>query len=533
MPVSTSLTLLWYVFAELILLSNEDSLFCCRLKGSDKCIYVGESSNQIRCGEIGENKSDRIALSGSAGLNEIEPSSPIPTTVLEAEENIQIRNVFEMKKSNPYRSHSISDVNKDIPSHVSPQTPIIEGTTGSNLMKTVKSSPLIQPSSTYKTLEKKISPSSWLEPSSDIGFQTSISSVSYNTQSLDQLQRPLQLTVSKDIFSTRSISTDLWSDVYSDRPSVTVPSLLRNSKVTWKTVSDMPYLDITKSSDWFYMSSSSVDSQTSKGGEAFEPQLLDVVTKYAKFETQTKNNTVGTTALILDTSPVDTIQTIENINVKPVSSARIDISNQITDAVINSLRDQTTSTSHTLQEVDTKNEKTKSATKTITDSFTNNDTIKILQDIQKELKALNEIDQMWRFNLYGPSGSKNYLRFPIVTGSNGKFLFSPLSNKDSINIKMQKGHESLSIENQTSTRQLMPHGTMKETNLPNIEADRDNKVQTINQGPKPMMIDWKTPPAVKPTNFPTWWATGYNKSMSDAQNIGPAGSKVIFSIPNS
>lgn len=72
-----------------------------------------------------------------------------------------------------------------------------------------------------------------------------------------------------------------------------------------------------------------------------------------------------------------------------------------------------------LQEVDTKNEKTKSATKTITVSFTNNDTIKILQDIQKELKALNEIGQMWRFNLYGPSGSKNYLRFPVVTGSNG------------------------------------------------------------------------------------------------------------------
>ena len=145
--------------------------------------------------------------------------------------------------------------------------------------------------------------------------------------------------------------------------------------------------------------------------------------------------------------------------------------------------------------------------------------------LASSLKSPREAEDnlMWQLSLYGSSKSKNYLRFPIVTGSNGKFLFSPLSNKDSIDIsKKTNGVGIKSNDNQTQPSSLNKD-LPKVINVPeNVVKDKVNIVVRVPKNvPKALKVDWKTPPLAKPTKLPGGVGGG---SINDS----PSRSKVIF-----
>ena len=157
-----------------------------------------------------------------------------------------------------------------------------------------------------------------------------------------------------------------------------------------------------------------------------------------------------------------------------------------------------------------------------------------LPSIASELKAQDEADLIWRLNLYGASKSKNYLRFPIVTGSNGKFLFSPLSNKDSIDLVKQP--QTVGDKNKVNSG-VSKITSDTENDIPNLTNAPERIIADINKTPmrssnykpKAIKVDWKTPPLAKPTKYPSDGTVGLKKS-NDLQKSSPDQPKVIFNI---
>ena len=389
----------------------------------------------------------------------------------------------------------------------------------------------IRHSSINVVAEEQQSSTVRLEPSSSEAFSTSFN-----------IAPDTSLSASVELVSTPLVPADLRSEVYDQ---------ISDETISVSPTYSQPISSITSGestpSDWLYQASSTltpleVGATSSTTIPLSSPSdSTEIVTNYPGFEAQTKNNTIATTGLELKTTSDTLDQTTPNNHIE---SNQIDTNSDFSKAQLEDLGLKTTSdrlsqtTPNSLLEAnsDTNSDYSKTQIETVIDTSKSNKS-ELLQDIYAELKGLNEADLMFRFNLYGPSGSKNYLRFPIVTGSNGKFLFSPLSNKDPIDIETKKGkHRSSTTDPILTANDSITAIEMNSTELKTmvgaVEEIQNDKRKVIKERPKPMVVDWKTPPVAKPTNFPNGWKgknTGFNRKPV---NGSPSGPKVIFSVPN-
>ena len=371
-----------------------------------------------------------------------------------------------------------------------------------------------------------------LEPSGSGAFSTvSFKSGKLSTQSIDYYDN-WQTPASIDLISTPLIPIYLQSGI---RDQISA-SPIYSQQVNSMTVED------SMSRDWLYPISPSLTtleasaSSTSTIPSTVKSYSSEGVTNYPGFEEQRKNNTVATVGSDLNT--------MSDILEQTTLNTKIDISKtQTEESTLNSTGNlmQTTTTNTLLEPIIETNNG--DYVNTQTEIIIETTTTKIsepLPDNYAATKGLSESDLMFRFNLYGPSGSKNYLRFPIVTGSNGKFLFSPLSNKDSIDIEAKNSKNknlpavqvvtaSDSVPASSDIKQLT--GVVQDNTREKVNAiEKGPKPMVIEKGPKPMVIDWKTPPTAKPTSFPDGWNVKTQGLEKEGTNGSPSGPKVIFSI---
>ena len=362
-----------------------------------------------------------------------------------------------------------------------------------------------------------------LEPSSSGTFSTKTvdDNGQFSTQSVDHYDE-WQTLASVEPMSTPIVPVDLQSDI---RDQILVsPVYPQANSLNLGNLISRDWLDqISPSLTSLAPGPSSIS--TLQSVDPFNPN--DIVTNYPGFEEQTKNNTVATTGLDLNTRP--------NLLEQTTPNTYNDVSNTQTDNFGNNSTDRPMEfTSDTRFEpfiIDRNNGDFVIDTQTETPIDTAKANVNQPLPNNANTKGLSEADLMFRFNLYGPSGSKNYLRFPIVTGSNGKFLFSPLSNKDSIDIatKTDKTKSPTTVE-VISVSDSGPTSTDINQSTDAIPDNSNNNLDTIKKGPKPMVVDWKTPPTAKPTSFPNGWNVQSNGLEKEGPNDDPSGPKVIFRI---
>ena len=378
----------------------------------------------------------------------------------------------------------------------------------------------IQPStSVYSSTEFKDSSSTLLESSYSEMYKTTLpaskliseSNSAIITEYDGDIINPSQSSLTPDYSS--SMITDMYdqSSILNDYRSGYVSSAVAMNQDHFSGTTDL------LSNKWNRSHSTNASSTetpqyniTSKIEDNIPPKTFDlnfkadeVVTRMREFETQTKNNTVATLKSIHETSAADLGHTLETKTTKSV----ID-----TDAINSQLNAKQSFGATTLPTVTAP-----------------------VNDMSNEISALADSELLFRLNLYGTSKSKNYLRFPIVTGSNGKFLFSPLSNKDTIDIAAKPNVSEGTVDNQTKqkdTKTVTKIITVNATNeIGKIETTKQNTAFTNKVKPKPMIVDWKTPPAAKPTNFPKGWESRDIMFNAGVKKGDPAGSKVSFSVP--
>ena len=379
---------------------------------------------------------------------------------------------------------------------------------------------LMHPStSVYNSTEFKASSSTLLEPSYGETYSTTrpssklISEINsaVGTEYDPDVMNPSQSSVTPDYSS--SMITDMYdqSPILNDSRPGYVFSAVAMDLDNFSGTTDLP------SSEWNRSQSTNASSTetpqyniTSKIEDNIPPKTFDlnfkadeVVTRMREFETQTKNNTVATLKSVHETSAADLGNTLEMKTTESVFD---------TDAINSQLNAKQSFGATILP--------------TVTAS---------VNDMSNKISALSDSELLFRLNLYGTSKSKNYLRFPIVTGSNGKFLFSPLSNKDTIDIAAKPNVSEGTVDNQTNqkeTKTVTKIITVNATNeIGKIETTKQNTTFTNKVKPKPMIVDWKTPPAAKPTNFPKGWESRDIMFNAGVKQGDPAGSKVSFSVP--
>ena len=398
---------------------------------------------------------------------------------------------------------------------------MVPGSTQRSSVKTVAD---VQHPSTVRLVPstEELEPSTApLEPSRNRAFlSTAFKSDQVSTQT--SYYESWQTSPSVELLSTPSIPVYLQSEI---RGQISV-SPIYSQQVSSITV------ETSISGGWFYPISPSLTSPEASASAAstipsgVQSYQTEGVTNYPGFEEQTKNNTVATTGFDLNTRPDILEQTTPNTSIG-ISETQTEESN------LNSTGSLQQTTTNTLLEpiINTKNGDVLNTRPEAIIENTKANRNEPMLDSNADTKGLSEADLMFRLNLYGPSGSKNYLRFPIVTGSNGKFLFSPLSNKDSIDIEAK----NVKTKNPT-TVQVLPASSSVPANSDvkqlagTVEAIPNEQQNMIEKGPEPIVVDWKTPPTAKPTSFPDGWKVKSQGIENEGTNDSPSGPKVIFSI---